>query len=70
MIHNINFGYKVSVEIIRDVETDSAIIKVYAPMYVRKEWIFPQSYTSSQFSDYEILRDRHFQTVMIQHYPS
>lgn len=65
-----SYGYKVEVEIIRDAETDSAVIIVYAPMYINKQWTFPQSYTASQFSDGEILTNRHFQTVMLQHYPT
>jgi hypothetical protein len=68
MIYKTDFGYKVSVEILRDVETDSAHIKVHAPFYIKKEWVMGLSFTSSQFSDYEILRDRTFQTVMLQHY--
>lgn len=70
MIHHTTYGYKVSVEILRDTETNSATIKVHAPMYINKEWTFPQTYTSSQFSDSKILCDRHFQTVMLSHYPT
>ena len=63
------YGYKVSVEIVRDIETDTAYVKVIAPMYIVKEWTFTHSYKSSDFSDYEILKDRDFQKVMLNHYP-
>jgi hypothetical protein len=70
MIYETNYGYKVSVEILRDVETDTAHIKVYAPMYIKKEWIMSHCYASSMYSDFQILADRTFQSVMLQHYPS
>ena len=68
MKYPIKYGYKVSVEIIRDLETDSAYVKVYAPMYMKKEWTFTFCYTSSHFSDYKILNDYNFITEMIKHY--
>lgn len=68
MIYPVDFGYKVSVEIIRDEETDNAKIKVYSPMYMKKEWTLGLSFRSSSFSDSEILKDRDFQGVMKQFY--
>ncbi len=68
MKYPVEFGYKVEVEIIRDEETDSATVKVYAPLYIKKEWLFTFSYTSSHFTDYQILRDHNFITTMSQHY--
>lgn len=68
MQYPVEFGYKVEVEIIRDEETDSANVRVYSPMYIKKEWILGISFTSSQFTDSQILRDRDFQKVMLQHF--
>jgi len=68
MIYPTKYGYKVSVEILRDAETDHAQVKVHCPMYMKKEFILSVSFTSSQFSDSEILRDHDFNRVMIQHF--
>lgn len=68
MKYPVEFGYKVEVEIIRDEETDSATIKVYAPFYMKKEYVLGISFTSSQFTDSQILRDRDFQKAMLQRY--
>lgn len=64
----VNYGYNVSVEIIRDILTDTATIKVHAPFYAVKSWILPTSYKSSDFLDLEILRDSSFCEIMRQHY--
>lgn len=68
MIYPTKYGIDVSVEILRDTETDTAQVKVYAPMYKNKEYILSFSFTSSQFTDREILRDRDFNRVMSQSY--
>lgn len=68
MKYPVEFGYKVEVEIIRDEETDSAKVKVHSPMYINKEWFLGISFTSSQFTDSKILRDRDFQKIMLQHF--
>jgi len=69
-VYKTEYGLNVSVEIIRDAETDNARVKVIAPMYMNKEWFMGHSYKASEFSDYEILRDHSFTTTMIEHYPS
>ena len=63
------FGFKVSVEICRDIETDTATVIVHAPMYKTKHWKMSQSYKSSQFSDYKIINDYDFIRVMRKHFP-
>lgn len=68
MSYKTEYGLDVSVEIIRDAETDNAQIKVYSPMYVKKEWILGLSFKSSEFTDSEILRDRDFKSVMLKHF--
>lgn len=68
MQHKTSFGLDVSVEIVRNSETDTANVKVFAPMYVKKVWTMPHSYRSSQFSDSQILRDSDFLSVMTKHY--
>ena len=68
-VYKTNYGFDVSVEIIRDAQTDNARIKVLAPMYMNKEWFMSHSYKASEYSDHEILRDRSFTTTMIEHYP-
>ena len=64
------YGFKVSIEIIRDNVSDTAKIKVIAPMYINKEWIMQHSYKSSEFTDYEIMRDSDFISTMLKHYPN
>jgi hypothetical protein len=68
MQHKTSFGLDVSVEIVRDSETDTANVKVFAPIYVQKVWTMPHSYRSSQFTDHEILKDTDFVSVMTKHY--
>lgn len=68
MIYPIKYGLDVSVEILRDAEADTAQVKVYAPMYVNKEYVLPFSFRSSHFTDDEILRDRDFNTRMLKSY--
>ena len=63
------FGFKVSVEISRDIETDTATVIVHAPMYKTKRWIMSNSYKSTQFSDHEIINDCDFVSTMLKHYP-
>lgn len=63
------YGLKVSVSILRNEDTDTAQVRVHAPMYMRKEWDMPFSYTASQFSDAQILRDHNFTTRMAQAFP-
>lgn len=41
MIYPTKYGLDVSVEILRDTETDTAQVKIYAPMYVNKEHVLP-----------------------------
>lgn len=69
MLYSTNYGYKVSVEIVRDTQTDTARVIVHAPMYMRKKWEMSHSYRSSHFSDYEILHDSDFIRVMSGAYP-
>ena len=69
MLHKTNFGCEISVEIIRDSETDTARVKVHAPIYKNKLWTMPHSYKSSQFSDFQILHDSDFIRVMFKYYP-
>jgi hypothetical protein len=62
------YGLDVSVEIIRDEETDTAYVDVIAPMYVEKRWRMTHSYRASQFSDAEILNDSDFHTRLSKAY--
>lgn len=68
MIYKTKYGIDVSVEILRNAEEDNAEVKVYAPLYMQKEYILGISFTSSQFSDSEILKDRDFNRIMMAHY--
>jgi len=68
MQHKTKFGLNVSVEIIRNNETDTAYVHVHAPMYMDKHWVMNHSYKSSAFSDHKILNDWDFVTVMSKHY--
>lgn len=68
MIYKTKYGIDVSVEILRNAEEDVAQVKVYAPMYINKEHILGISFTSSQFTDSQILKDRDFNRIMMAHY--
>lgn len=68
-IYPTTFGFKVSVEIIRDIEVDVAYVDVVAPMYVIKRFRIPHCYGSSKFSDAQILKDSDFIRVMVSHFP-
>ena len=63
------FGLDVSVEISRDIETDNATVTVHAPMYKTKRWAIQHSYSSAQFSDYQIINDHDFISVMVKYFP-
>ena len=69
-IYPTSFGLNVSVQIVRDTEEDIAYVDVIAPMYINKQWRMGHSYTSSMFSDYQILKDNDFIRVMFSHYPT
>lgn len=58
-------GLDVSVSIRR--EGGSAHVTVHAPMYRRTEWELPNCY-SDAFTDYEILKDRHLNTILCERY--
>jgi len=66
----VSFGSMVSVEIVRNTNTDTATVNVHAPLYKNKLWTMTHSYKASQFSDYQIISDRDFVTTMCKHYPS
>lgn len=68
MKYPVKYGINVSVEIIRDNISNSAQIKVIAPMYLNKEWVMKHSYKSSEFTDYQILNDADFHSVLTKHY--
>lgn len=68
MIYPTKYGINVSVEIIREADTDTAFVKVHAPLYIRKEWVMTFCYKSSIFSDCKILMDSSFQNEMIRSY--
>lgn len=70
MEYPVNFGLKVSVNIIRDNIKDIAIVQVNAPMYINKQWTMPHSYKSSHFTDNKILNDSDFIRVLSLHYPN
>jgi hypothetical protein len=63
-----SYGLDVSIEIERDIATDTASVIVHAPMYLKKRWVMPHCYKSSKFSDLKIINDSDFKTVMIKHY--
>jgi hypothetical protein len=68
MLHPTKYGINVSVEIVRDSETDTAHVHVHAPMYINKYWVLNHSYQSSAFTDSQILKDSDFVSVMYKHY--
>ena len=65
-MYKVPYGMDVSVSIRRHAGT--AHVVVHAPLYMRKQWELPHSYSAS-FTDAAILRDRDFITQMIKHYP-
>ena len=62
MIYNSDYGYKVQLKI--ETIDGSKHVTVLAPFYKRKEWDISFSW-STQFSDYEILKDRDLVTYLI-----
>jgi hypothetical protein len=64
------YGFKVSVEVVRDPVADIAYVDVIAPIYKNKRWRMPHCYSASQFTDSEILRDHSFHTVLSKHFPA
>lgn len=69
MLNPVPYGFDVSVEILRDIKTNTATVNVHAPLYKNKLWKMPNSYKSSEFSDREIIRDSDFVSTMLKHYP-
>ena len=65
----VSFGSMVSVEIVRDTNTDTATVNVHTPLYKNKLWTMTHSYKASQFSDYKIINDCDFIRVMSKHFP-
>lgn len=63
--HSVPYGINVSVEIERKGNT--AWVHVHAPLYLRTHWTMLHQY-SARFTDSEILRDRTFQTILINAY--
>lgn len=68
MIYPIEYGYKVSAEILRDTETNTAQIKIHAPFYKNKEYMLSFFFKSSDFTDAQILKDHNFIARMLQSY--
>lgn len=66
---SVPFGFDVSVEIVRDIQNDSAKVNVHSPLSKDKVWAMPHSYKSSQFSDYQIINDANFISVMNKRFP-
>ena len=66
---SVPFGFDVSVEIVRDIQNDSAKVNVHSPLSTNKVWTMPHSYKSSQFSDYQIINDASFISVMNKRFP-
>ncbi len=66
---SVPFGFDVSVEIVRDIQNDSAKVNVHSPLSKDKVWAMPHSYKSSQFSDYQIINDSNFISVMNKRFP-
>lgn len=64
--YKVPYGLNVSVKIDRDEDLVQVI--VIAPMYVNKTWTMSHCY-SCDFTDYQILNDQDFVTVMLNHYP-
>jgi hypothetical protein len=67
--YTVPYGFKVSVDIIRDEAEDIAHVDVIAPMYVNKVWRMSHSYKAARFSDADILRDSSFVSVMQSRFP-
>ncbi len=66
---SVPFGFDVSVEIVRDIQNDSAKVNVHSPLSKDKIWAMPHSYKASQFSDYQIINDSNFISVMNKRFP-
>lgn len=66
-MYKVPYGINVSVEFIRDSADDNVRVKVIAPLYMRKEWYMPHSY-SLKYSDSDILNDSDFITVLSKSY--
>lgn len=66
--YKVPYGLNVSVRISR--EGDQAYVDVLAPLYVRKEWRMSHCYKADSFSDYKILNDGNFISVMLNAYGS
>ncbi len=64
----IPYGLDVSVQIKRDLIHDVATVHIHAPLYKNKYWVMDHSYAASEFSDFEILKDSDFVTVILKHY--
>jgi hypothetical protein len=64
----VDYGFKVSVCLMRDTEKDTVRVKVIAPMYSQKEWSMDHCYACS-FTDGQILHDSDFIRVMSRAYP-
>ena len=64
-MYKVPYGLDVSVEIIQRNGNKHVIVN--APMYMNKQWEMLHCY-SSVFSDYEILKDRQFNTVLRERY--
>jgi hypothetical protein len=68
VIYKTDYGYKVSVEVVRDTEEGSAHVRVLAPMYMNKEFLLVTSWSEQDFSDSQILGDTQFNKLMTQHF--
>ena len=64
-MYKVPYGLDVAVEIVQ--RSGNKYVIVHAPMYMRKQWEMLHCY-SSMFSDYEILKDRRLNTVLIERY--
>ena len=64
-MYKVPYGLDVAVEIIQ--RSGNKHIIVNAPMYMNKQWEMLHCY-SNTFSDYEILKDHTFNTVLIERY--
>jgi hypothetical protein len=68
MKYDVNYGYKVQVEILHYPKSHSKTVRVHAPFYMKKEFDLKMTY-SDDFTDSQILRDSSFYKVMGQHFP-
>lgn len=69
-IYTVPYGIKVSVEIVRDSESDIARVFVIAPLYMRKRWEFEHCYSAKMFADDQIMIDSDFVRKMRGYFPS